>query len=183
MRTATLPTPYVFQASDQGVRQFGLVLRTVGTQTITVQDANQALQSAQVTQQVLSTAIYFQLSLSPNTATAGRPVTMFLQVYNADGSANTSYANTVHVTSSDPSAQLPSDTAASGGVAILSNLVFHTAGNQTVTVTDTSTTSLNVTNAVTVLPGTPASRAPQRCQRRRGWQHHRGDRASSRWIQ
>src|SRR5207248_1359750 len=51
------------------------------------------------------------------------------------GNTDTSYAGTVHVTSSDPSAVLPGDTALVNGAATV-NVTLLTVGTQTITATD-----------------------------------------------
>jgi hypothetical protein len=91
----------------------------------------------------------------PSTVTAGGGGTFTVTARNADGSTDTSYSGTVHFTSSDPQAVLPADytfTAADQGVHTFS-ATLKTAGTQSITATDTTTSSLTGTEGgITVNP-------------------------------
>jgi hypothetical protein len=82
---------------------------------------------------------------SPTTAGAAGSFTVM--ALNSDGTTNTSYAGTVHLTSSDPQAVLPADytfTTSDAGVHTFS-ATLKTAGTQWITATDTVASGINST--------------------------------------
>jgi probable HAF family extracellular repeat protein len=84
------------------------------------------------------------LSGFPSTTTAGAAHNVTVTVLSPDGSIDTGYTGTVHFTSSDPQAALPADytfNAADAGAHTFS-VNLKTAGSQSFTVTDTTTTTL-----------------------------------------
>jgi uncharacterized delta-60 repeat protein len=85
----------------------------------------------------------FSVTGFPSSITAGTAGTFTVTALNGDGSTNTNYIGTVHFNSSDPHAVLPADdtfTAADLGVHTFSATLV-TAGNQSITATDTATSS------------------------------------------
>ena len=88
--------------------------------------------------------------------TAGAPGSFTVRADNADGSTDTSYTGTVHFTSSDGQAELPSDytfTPADAGVHTFS-ATLKTAGTQSLTVTNTASAGeTGIQSGITVLPG------------------------------
>jgi uncharacterized delta-60 repeat protein len=92
----------------------------------------------------LSDSAGFTMTGFPSTVTAGTASTITVTAINADGSTNTGYLGTVHFTSSDPHAVLPADytfTAADQGVHTFT-ATLKTAGFQSITVTDTTTSTM-----------------------------------------
>ena len=88
---------------------------------------------------------------APSSAAAGSPITVGITVKSAAG-AQVSYRGTLHFTSSDPLAVLPADASPISGSGTYS-VTLKTAGDQTITVTDTANSSLTGTsNTVTVSP-------------------------------
>ncbi len=84
-----------------------------------------------------------------STATAGTPQTVTATVRDAFGNVATGYTGTVHFSSSDPNAVLPSNftfTAADGGT-VTFPVTFGTAGKQTRTVADTGNHGIRSTTA------------------------------------
>jgi sugar lactone lactonase YvrE len=101
----------------------------------------------------IATAPIASLYVQAGTATATGQA-FYFDVTAKDSSNNTvtGYSGTVHFSSSDPAATLPADytfTAADKGLHAFF-LAFNTPGSQTVTVTDTSNTSLSATVARTL---------------------------------
>jgi hypothetical protein len=95
-------------------------------------------------------------------AVMGTLQTITVTAYNANNTVDTVYGGTVHFTSSDPSAVLPSDytfLASDNGVHTF-RVTLKKAGSQTVTVTDTSATA-TLTVSITVtdfsLPAAPST--------------------------
>jgi hypothetical protein len=101
-----------------------------------------------------STATRLSLTGLSN-ATAGTAQTATVTLYDATGSRVTSYAGTVHFTSTDSQAALPADytfTSADAGTHQFA-VTLKTAGSQTVTATDTVTSSLTGNQTVTISAG------------------------------
>ncbi len=98
----------------------------------------------------------FSVTGFPSPTTAGAAHTFTVTALNADGSVNTSYTGTVHLSSSDAQAVLPADypfTAADQGVHTFS-VTLETAGSQSITATDTATGG--ITGSETGITVTPA---------------------------
>jgi uncharacterized delta-60 repeat protein len=92
-----------------------------------------------------ATSPYFVITGS-SSITAGTASTYTISVFNPDGSADTGYSGTVHITSSDAKAVLPADFTITGGTATFS-ATLKTAGLQSLTTTDTVTSSINGSDA------------------------------------
>ncbi len=95
-----------------------------------------------------------QLDVSPDTteSTAGSTFSVTVQALDQDGNVFPNYRGTVHFTSSDPQASLPANytfTAADNGVHTF-NVTLKTAGDQTITATDTARGSVTGQATVTV---------------------------------
>jgi hypothetical protein len=105
------------------------------------------------------------LSVTTSTATptAGSPFSVTVTAQNSSGQTLTSYAGTIHFTSSDTGkgVALPSDYTfqpGDNGTHTFTNLVtLVTAGSQTITATDTTTSAITGTAAVTVSPALASS--------------------------
>ena len=98
-----------------------------------------------------------QLTLSGLTSqTAGSAQSLTVSAQDAYGNTATGYRGTVQFSSSDGAAALPASytfQANDGGVHSFSGVTLKTAGSQTVTATDTSTTSITGGQTVTVSAG------------------------------
>ncbi len=156
MPPLALPANYTFTQTDGGVHTFtlGATLITAGLQTVTVADtvATTATGSATVT---VSPAAASQFVLSaPTPETAGVPFGVSITAKDTYGNIATGYTGTVHITSTDPQAQLPNNFTFANGSDIFS-VTLETANNlQTVTATDASNSLLNGTsNQISVVPG------------------------------
>ena len=90
-------------------------------------------------------ATHFSVT-APASATAGAAFNVTVTALDASNATATSYTGTVHFTSSDTSATLPANSTLTNGVGTFS-ATLSTAGNQTITATDTVTTSITGTSA------------------------------------
>jgi hypothetical protein len=92
----------------------------------------------------------------PSSSTAGAAFTITVTALDANNQVVTSYTGTVHFTSSDGQASLPSDytfTSTDSGVHTFTNgVTLKTAGSQSVTATDTATSSITGSVSVSVSP-------------------------------
>ncbi|MGO9598661.1 MAG: DUF4082 domain-containing protein, partial [Isosphaeraceae bacterium] len=154
-----LPANYNFTAADAGVHTFtnGVTLETAGSQTVTATDTGTSSITGKATVTVASAAQVTHLNVSaPTSATAGTAFNITVTAQNASNGTVTGYTGTVHFTSSDSQvAGLPANyafTTADNGVHIFTGLILKTAGSQTVTATDTVTSSITGSATVTVSP-------------------------------
>ncbi len=151
---AGLPADYTFTAADAGVHTFTVTLKRSGAQSITAQEVGGTISgSATVTVSPLAAQ---SLAL----AIASGPIGFFRQLsvvaQDPYGNVATSYQGTVHVTSSDPAAVLPPDTALVNGVAT-ANVKFMTVGTQTITATDVANPAMTGSVSSDATPPIPAA--------------------------
>ncbi|HVG59253.1 MAG TPA: Ig-like domain-containing protein [Hyalangium sp.] len=158
---ATLPAEAAFTAADGGRKIFpGVVLRTNGAQTVTVTDTATASLTDSLTVDVVSgTATQLVLSVPDAPVTAGSPFSVQVTLRDGSGNIATGYTGTVHFTSADAQAVLPPDTvftAADAGQKTLTGVELRTAGNPSITATDTTVAALTDTASMTVNASIPA---------------------------
>ncbi len=102
-----------------------------------------------------ATATHFSVT-GPANATAGTTFNITVTALDASNNVVTSYAGTVHFTSSDGKAVLPANQALANGTATLP-AVLNTAGAQTITATDTVTASITGTSGTITVSGAPVT--------------------------
>lgn len=95
---------------------------------------------------------------APAAATAGTPVTLTVVALNSLNQTATGYSGTVHLTSSDAQAVLSGDSTLTNGTKDFSE-TFGTAGNQTITATDTVSSTIAGVSARFRWQRTPACTA------------------------
>lgn len=150
---AGLPADYTFTPDDAGSHTFSVTLKAAGLDFIGATEVGGTIRggaTVSVSPQAAST-----LSLAGGAGAIGvaRPVTIVARdVY---GNVATSYNGTVHVTSSDAAATLPSDVNLINGAATV-NVTFRTIGTQTVTATDVVTPSITGTVSSDATPPIPS---------------------------
>jgi hypothetical protein len=91
---------------------------------------------------------------APATASTGAAITVTVTALDQFGATFPGYAGTVHFTSTDGAAALPANSTLTAGVGTFP-ATLNTAGNQTITATDTVTTSITGTSGV-IAASTPA---------------------------
>ena len=136
-----------------GVGSFQVTLKTVGSQTITGTDTVTASITGTSNAITVSstTATHFVVTAPPS-ASAGTAVSVSVVAFDQFSNLVTGYAGTVHFTSTDGQAILPANSTLTSGVGSF-QVTLKTAGNQTVTATDTVTSSINGTsNTIAVGP-------------------------------
>ena len=149
-----VPANYTFVGGDNGVHTFtnGATLVTAGPRTITATDTVTASitgTSGTITVNAAA-ATHFSVS-APASATAGSAFSFTVTALDQFNNTATSYAGTVHFSSTDGQAVLPANSVLSSGVQTFS-ATLKTAGNQTITATDTVTSSITGTSAaITVI--------------------------------
>jgi hypothetical protein len=155
---AQLEGDHTFTAADAGRYAFGATLVTAGTQSLTATDtAGGSITGTQggivVNPAAAST---FVVIASPPSITAGDTVTVTVTAMDAYGNVATGYAGTVHFTSSDPQANLPADSSLTNGTGTFSAILY-TAGDQSITATDSVSSSVSGTAVVSVSPAAAMS--------------------------
>jgi hypothetical protein len=142
---ASLPADYPFQASDHGVHTFVATLKTVPTQSITATDTNtSSIQATEIAIAVKPAAAATFVVAFPASTTAGQVQNLLVTAYDAYGNVATSYASSVHFTSNDPRAGLPSTyvfTSTDAGQHTFT-AALKTAGLYAIRVTDTAHASV-----------------------------------------
>jgi hypothetical protein len=154
---ATLPADTTFTATDAGVHTFvgAVTLKTAGSQTVTSTDtAMHTIQGASGPVSV-SPAAAQSLTLTgfPSSTTAGTSGNVTVTAYDAYGNVATGYRGTVHFTSSDPQAAVPSNytfTPTDNGSHSFS-AILKTAGPQTIAATDTVTAGITGTTGTSTV--------------------------------
>jgi hypothetical protein len=146
---------------SNGTGSFLVTLATAGTQTITATDSSTLSITGSATLSV-NPAAADHLSLSGLASnTAGTPFDVSVTVQDAYNNTVTGYTGTVHFTSSDASATLPADyafTAGDQGVHIVAGgVTLFTAGSQTISATDTVSSSIQGSAGVNVAPAPAVS--------------------------
>jgi hypothetical protein len=141
--SAVLPADYTFTAADNGVHVFNVTFKTAGTQALSIIDTMTGISGTQggIT---VNPAVASQLALAaPAAVTALTPFRMTVTALDPYGNKVTSYAGTVHFTSSDTLAWLPADyifSATDAGQHTFSRgLLLWQTGTQTVSATDVKT--------------------------------------------
>jgi hypothetical protein len=156
----TSASKYTFTLSDNGVHTFSgsdFTLYTAGLQTITVTDGSVSQSTNDITVNPAD-ATHFVISGTPPSRTAGSAFSITVTAKDGYQNTATGYRGTAHFTSSDTaeSVTLPDDYSfleADAGVHTFTNgITLVRAGSQTVTVTDTATSSITGTsNAINVV--------------------------------
>ncbi len=94
----------------------------------------------------------FAFSATPSTSGSGVPFSFILSAYDQFGNFAASNTAHVHFTSSDAAAILPADSLMPAGVATFSAILM-TAGNQTITASDTGNSSITGTSNPILITG------------------------------
>src|SRR5277367_2922648 len=79
---------------------------------------------------------HLAITLPTTTVTADTPFTFTVKALDATGAVVPTYIGTVHITTSDTLAKLPTDASLAQGVGTFT-VAFNTTGNQTITASDT----------------------------------------------
>jgi hypothetical protein len=146
--------PTAVTAADAGVHTFSASLETAGTQSITAMDTATGSLTATEDVAVNPAAASKFLLAAPASVRAGAPFSLRVVVEDAYGNVVTKYTGTVHLSSTDKKATLPSNytfTTADEGVHTLNALVLRMRGNQKITIADTHNSSLTLSVIVDVL--------------------------------
>jgi hypothetical protein len=132
-----------------GVGTFNFGLKTAGTQTITATDTVNASITGTSNQITVLPGPTTRFSVvAPATATAASPITFIVTALDLFGNVTPAYTGTVQFTSTDPNATLPASyTFVSANAGVQTTIAtLYTAGNQTITATDTVNAAITGTS-------------------------------------
>jgi fibronectin type 3 domain-containing protein len=152
--SAGLPMDYTFVAADHGFHTFtkGVTLKKAGSDTITATDTvTSSITGLAVVKVKAGQATHFSVT-GPTSVNAGQAFALTVTALDAFGNVATDYLGTIHFSSSDGLAKLPSDytfTSVNQGTRMF-RVTLKTPGSQTITVTDTLTASITGQAVVTV---------------------------------
>jgi streptogramin lyase len=160
---ATLPADYTFTATDNGVHTFanGVTLNTPGTQAVTATDTASGITGSATITVSLPPPDHFALS-APAAVVAGSPFDVTVTAITTQGAVAIGYTGTVSFTSSDLyPGMLPATytfTSSDQGVhTFTGGVTLFTAGTQTLTVQDTTDSSIAGSAAITVSASSASS--------------------------
>jgi hypothetical protein len=140
---AVLPADYTFTAADRGILNFTVTLKTAGTQSVSVADTARPALTSSLSVSVAPGAVdHFAIS-GPTTVTKGVGFKITVTAEDAFGNVVTGYRGSVHLNSTDATGGTQNFTfsANDNGVHIFS-YTFNALGLQTITVTDTTNSSI-----------------------------------------
>ncbi len=152
--SATLPANATL---TNGTGTFAVTLQTAGGETVTATDTvtNSITGTSGTVAVGAAPATHFTVT-APSTATPGTPFNVTITALSATNATVTSYAGTVHFTSSDGSATLPANATLTNGTGTFA-VTLQTAGGETVTATDTVANSITGTSSTITVGAAPAT--------------------------
>jgi hypothetical protein len=143
-----------------GLGTFSVTLNTVGTQSIiatdTVTPSITGTQSGITVTASVNPATHFAVSDYPASVTAGTAHSVTVEALDASNNRATSYAGTVHITSSDGAALLPANGPLTSGIGTFS-VTLNTVSPPTVSITATDTVTPSITGTQSGITVTAAS--------------------------
>jgi hypothetical protein len=140
---AGLPADYTFTAADGGFHTFTVTLKTAGTQSLSVVDTAHPSLTSSLSVSVAPGAVdHFAIS-GPTNVTKGVGFKITVSAVDAFGNVVTGYRGTVHLSSTDATGGTQNFTFSNNdnGVHIFS-YTFNALGFQTLTITDTTNSSI-----------------------------------------
>jgi hypothetical protein len=141
-----------------GTGTFPFTFNVASGTTITATDTVESTVTGDDTVAVQPAAVdHFDVD-GPANATNGSSVNVNVQARDLYGNMVQTYAGTVEITSSDANANLPADSTLNQGSGNFA-ITFNTDGNQTVTATDTVSSSIDGTSAAIVVSSQPPAPA------------------------
>jgi hypothetical protein len=153
---AALPANYTFTAADAGSHTFTATLKKAGTQSITATDTVSTNLTASETGIAVSPGAVTHFAISgPSSVTQGVGFKITVSAVDDFGNVNPAYRGTVHLSSTDPTGGTQNFTFSNNdnGVHIFS-YTFNALGFQTLTIVDTTNSSILGTDILDVLPKT-----------------------------
>lgn len=151
---AGLPTAYLFKPTDAGTHKFNVTLKSLGSQSITASDGTNSGTQAGIALAAATT--HLSISGMRASTTAGASFNITVTALTATGQTDTLFPDTIHFSSSDPNAILPSDTTLAAGTGSFP-ITFTNTGSGTITVTDLNRPTLKVISTASAVKSTAAA--------------------------
>ncbi|HLN29925.1 MAG TPA: IPT/TIG domain-containing protein [Gemmataceae bacterium] len=160
---AVLPANYTFVANDNGVHSFSAILKKAAPQSITATDRAKSTITGTQSGIVVNagSAVTVAVTVFPTPTVAGVTHTVAVTALDLYGKTAASYRGTIHFSSTDPQAVLPANytftSSDAGAHTFRASTTLKTAGKQSISATDTVTSSITGTLAnITVNPAAAA---------------------------
>jgi hypothetical protein len=152
---AALPADYTFTAADRGIHNFTVTLKTAGTQSISIADTAHPSVNSSVSVSVAAGAVSHFVISGPTSVTKGVGFKITVSAVDDFGNVNTGSRGTVHLSSTDLTGGTQNFTFSNNdnGVHIFS-YTFNALGFQTITIVDTTNSTIFGNDTVDVLPQT-----------------------------
>ncbi len=129
-----------------GTGTFSVTLNSAGSETLTATDSANSVVLGSIAISVLPIApSQFSVAVPTNT-TAGKSFVIVVTALDQAGYVTNGFVDTIQFTSSDGQAPLPIDSTLTNGIGFFA-VVLKTAGNQTITVSDTTNPGITGTSA------------------------------------
>ena len=165
---AVLPANYTFVGGDNGTQVRSVTLNTVSGATVAITATDTVTGTIAGTQSGIivlpnTSAATLQVTGFPSSPTAGVAGSVTITAKTSGGATATTYTGTVHFTSTDGAATLPSDytfVAGDNGVHTFTGgvtLITSAGGAKSITATDTTTFITGSQSGITVSPATAAT--------------------------
>jgi len=140
---ATLPAdaPLV-----NGTGSFSATLKTAGNQTVTATGTDSLTGVSSAISVSPGATSLFSVSPATSIASAGTPFNFTVTAFDSFNNSATTYAGTVHFTSTDAQAVVPQNSTLTNGVGTFS-VTLKTSGSETITATDTASSSIHGTSS------------------------------------
>jgi streptogramin lyase len=150
---ATLPGDYAFQVSDQGVHTFSVLLKTAGTETVTIADSTKASLKTNASITVTPAAASHYVITVPAHAQVGTATSITVTSVDPYANKGTGYTGLIHFTSTDIHAGVPAYYlfSSSDQGSHTFSVIFHAVGNQSLSVSDANNASLQATSNKTLV--------------------------------
>ncbi|HEV3136871.1 MAG TPA: metallophosphoesterase, partial [Pirellulales bacterium] len=158
---AGLPANYTFTPGDGGVHTFAVTLATAGSESLTATDtATSSIAGTETITVQPAAASTLRVTGLPSPIQANVAGNVTITALDAFGNTATAYSGTIHFSSSDGQAILPTDYTfipGDSGVHTFSARL-KTIGSQSLTAIDTATNAIAGTQTVTVQTAPPSTR-------------------------
>ncbi|HEV3138186.1 MAG TPA: metallophosphoesterase, partial [Pirellulales bacterium] len=150
---ASVPANYTFTAGDAGVHTFSATLKTSGSQSLIATDTTtSSIAGTEGITVQSAAAASLRVAGFPSPIQPGAAASFTVTALDAYGNIATGYRGAIHFSSTDTKAILPANytfIAGDGGVHTFS-ATMNTTGNQSLTATDTATSTIAGSQTITV---------------------------------
>jgi hypothetical protein len=141
-----------------GTKAFSATLKSAGNRTLTATDTVSPLVTGTSNTISVEAAAATRFVVGgPLSALAGSAFSFGVTAFDQFNNIATGYTGTVHFTSSDGQAVLPGDGTLTNGAAVFAGTVLKTAGNRTITATDTANPALTATSSAILVRAADAT--------------------------